>query len=322
MKNRAIGGGGGFGISLQSAAFGIIQTSLASALSGTIVLQTGIRAIGDTETLEKVIDPQGRVSIRRQCELLDVKRSNVYYQSVPEDPEDLELMRRMDEEFLKRPTKGVLGMVDFIRGLGILVGPKRVRRLLRKMGIMAIYPQKNLSKLGIAKYIHSYKLRGLEVTRSNQVWCIDLTYIPMKRGFLYLTAIIDVYSRYIVGWGLFNTLDAENTLGVLKEAISTFGKPKIINSDQGSQFTCSGWIEYLEKEGVMISMDGKGRGLENIYIERFWKTLKWEYVYLNPAEDGKELQKGLKEYLYYYNNQRTHQSLNHYTPYSWYENAA
>ncbi len=295
---------------------------MASALSGTIVLQTGIRAIGDTETLEKVIDPQGRVSIRRQCELLDVNRSNVYYQPVPEDPEDLELMRRMDEEFLKRPTKGVLGMVDFIRGLGILVGPKRVRRLLRKMGIMAIYPQKNLSKLGIAKYIHSYKLRGLEVTRSNQVWCIDLTYIPMKRGFLYLTAIIDVYSRYIVGWGLFNTLDAENTLGVLKEAISTFGKPEIINSDQGSQFTCSGWIEYLEKEGVMISMDGKGRALDNIYIERFWKTLKWEYVYLNPAEDGRELQKGLKEYLYYYNNQRTHQSLNHYTPYSWYENAA
>ena len=285
-------------------------------------MQTGIRAIGDTETLEKVIDPQGRVSIRRQCELLDVNRSNVYYQPVPEDPEDLELMRRMDEEFLKRPTKGGLGMVDFIRGLGILVGPKRVRRLLRKMGIMAIYPQKNLSKLGIAKYIHSYKLRGLEITHSNQVWCIDLTYIPMKRGFLYLTAIIDVYSRYIVGWGLFNTLDAENTLGVLKEAISTFGKPEIINSDQGSQFTCSGWIEYLEKEGVMISMDGKGRALDNIYIERFWKTLKWEYVYLNPAEDGKELQKGLKEYLYYYNNQRTHQSLNHYTPYSWYENAA
>ena len=285
-------------------------------------MQTGLRAVGDTETFEKVIDPQARVSIRRQCELLDVNRSNVYYQPVPEDPEDLELMRRMDEEFLKRPTKGVLGMVDFIRGLGILVGPKRVRRLLRKMGIMAIYPQKNLSKLGIAKYIHSYKLRGLEVTRSNQVWCIDLTYIPMKRGFLYLTAIIDVYSRYIVGWGLFNTLDAENTLGVLKEAISTFGKPEIINSDQGSQFTCSGWVEYLEKEGVMISMDGKGRALDNIYIERFWKTLKWEYVYLNPAEDGKELQKGLKEYLYYYNNQRTHQSLNHYTPYSWYENAA
>ncbi len=213
-------------------------------------------------------------------------------------------------------------MVDFIKTLGILVGPKRVRRLLRKMGIMAIYPQKNLSKLGIAKYIHPYVLRGLEITRSNQVWCIDLTYIPMKRGFLYLTAIIDVYSRYIVGWGLFNTLDAENTLGVLKEAITLFGNPEIINSDQGSQFTCSRWVEYLKNEDIIISMDGKGRASDNAYIERFWRTLKWEYVYLNPAEDGKELQIGIKEYLYYYNNQRTHQSLNHHTPYSWYENAA
>lgn len=285
-------------------------------------MQKGVRAIGDTETLEKVIDPRAKVSIRRQCELLGVNRSNVYYQPVPEDPEDLELMRRMDKEFLKHPTKGVLGMVDYIRALGILVGPKRVRRLLRKMGIMAIYPQKNLSKLGIAKYIHSYKLKGLEIIRSNQVWCIDLTYIPMKRGFLYLTAIIDVYSRYIVGWGLFNTLDAENTLGVLKEAISLYGKPEIINSDQGCQFTCSGWVEYLKNEGITISMDGRGRALDNIYIERFWRTLKWEYVYLNPAEDGLELQKGLKEYLYYYNNQRTHKSLNRYTPFFWYEYAA
>jgi len=251
-----------------------------------------------------------------------VNRSNVYYQPVPEDPEDLELMRLMDEEFLGHPNKGVLSMVDFIKTLGILVGPKRVRRLLRKMGIMAIYPQKNLSKLGIAKYIHPYVLRGLEITRSNQVWCIDLTYIPMKRGFLYLTAIIDVYSRYIVGWGLFNTLDAENTLGVLKEAITLFGNPEIINSDQGSQFTCSRWVEYLKNEDIIISMDGKGRASDNAYIERFWRTLKWEYVYLNPAEDGKELQIGIKEYLYYYNNQRTHQSLNHHTPYSWYENAA
>ncbi|MDD3944476.1 MAG: IS3 family transposase [Bacteroidales bacterium] len=269
-----------------------------------------------------MIDPQAKVSIRKQCELLGVNRSKVYYQPVPEDSEDLELMRDMDEEFLKHPTKGVLSMVDFIRALGILVGPKRVRRLLRKMGIMAIYPQKNLSKLGIAKYIHSYKLRGLEITCSNHVWCIDITYIPMKRGFLYLTAIIDVYSRYIVGWGLFNTLDAENTLGVLKEAIALYGKPEIINSDQGSQFTCSGWVEYLKKEDIIISMDGRGRALDNIHIERFWRTLKWEYVYLKPAEDGKELMSGLKEYLYYYNTQRTHQSLNHYTPYSWYEYAA
>ena len=163
---------------------------------------------------------------------------------------------------MKHPTKGVLG---------ILVRPKRIRRLLQKMSI---------------------------------------------------TPIIDVYSRYIVGWCLFNTLDAENSLGVLKEAISTYGKPEIINSDQGSQFTCAGWIEYLKNEGITISMDGRGRALDNIYIERFWRTLKREYVYLNPAEDGKELKNGLKEYLYYYNNQRTHQSLNHYIPCSWYEYAA
>ena len=285
-------------------------------------MQKGIRAVGDTETLEKVINPQSQISIRRQCELLNVNRSNVYYQAVAVNPQDLEIMRYLDEEFLKHPAKGVLGMVDFVRTLGILVGPKRIRRLLRKMGIMAIYPRRNLSKLGLAKYIHSYKLRGLEITHSNQVWCIDITYIPMKRGFLYLTAIIDVYSRYIVGWGLFNTLDAENTLGVLKEAITNYGKPEIINSDQGSQFTCPGWVDYLEKENITISMDGKGRALDNIFIERFWKTLKWEYVYLNPAEDGKELLKGLKEYIDYYNNQRAHQSLNHYTPYSWYEYAA
>lgn len=144
----------------------------------------------------------------------------------------------------------------------------------------------------------------------------------MQRDFLYLTAIIDVYSRYIVGWGLFNTLDAENTLEVLKEAISLYGKPEIINSDQGSQFTCSGWVEYLESHGIIISMDGRGRALDNIYIERFWRTLKREYVYLNPATDGIELKKGLKEYFYYYNHQRTHQGLSHYVPSSWYEYAA
>ena len=167
-------------------------------------------------------------------------------------------------------------MVDFIKTFGIMVGPKRVRRLLRKMGIMAIYPSKNLSKLGLAKYIHSYKLRGLDITHSNQVWCIDITYIPMTRGFLYLTAIIDVYSRYIVGWSLSNTLGAENSLNVLKQAINEYGKPEIINSDQGSQFTCPLWVDYVEEQQITISMDGRGRALDNIYIERFWRTLKQE----------------------------------------------
>lgn len=200
--------------------------------------------------------------------------------------------------------------------------PKRVRRLLRKMRIMAIYPRRNLSKRGATKYVLPYKLRGLEITHSNHVWCIDITYVPMEHGFMYLTAIIDVYSRYIVGWDISNTLDAENSLNVLRRAIAEHGKPEIINSDQGSQFTCAGWTEYLEKQGITISMDGRGRCLDNIYIERFWRTIKQEYIYLNPAEDGRMLRQGIKVFIAYYNNKRTHQSLGRMTPESWYEYAA
>lgn len=253
---------------------------------------------------------------------MGLNRSSLYYKPVEEKPEDLKVMRLMDEEFLEHPTKGVLGMVDFVRTFGILIGPKRVRRLLRKMGIMAIYPRRNLSKLGAVKYIQPYRLNGLDIARSNQVWCIDLTYIPMKHGFLYLTAIIDVYSRYLLGWDVFNTMDAENSLKVLHKAIAEHGKPEIVNSDQGAQFTCPAWIEYLKKQGIAISMDGRGRCLDNIYIERFWRTLKQEYIYLRPAEDGRTLRQGLKEFIGYYNNQRTHQSLNRMTPNDWYEYAA
>jgi putative transposase len=168
-------------------------------------------------------------------------------------------MRKMDEHYLEHPTAGVLRMQDFLFLLGFTVNVKRVRRLLRKMGLMAIYPKKNLSKPGQAKYIRPYLLRNLKITRPNQVWAIDITYIPMAKGFLYLTAIIDVYSRYVVGWGLSNSLDAIYSHQVLTEAIAMHGKPEIINSDQGSQFTCKEWIEYLEEEHIHISMDGKGR---------------------------------------------------------------
>lgn len=285
-------------------------------------MQEGLRATGDHAVLKKIVIPRQDLSERRQCELLGVNRSNLRYKPVVEKPEDLEMMGKMDEEFIEYPTKGVESMVDFLCLLGFQVGPKRVRRLLRKMGIMAIYPKRNLSKLGLAKYIHSYKLRKLEITHSNQVWCIDITYIPMKHGFLYLTAIIDVYSRYVVGWGLSNSLDAENSLKVLRQAISDFGKPEIVNSDQGSQFTCPGWVEYLKDQEIIISMDGKGRCLDNIWIERLWRTIKQEYIYLNPAENGKELHRGLKKYLDYYNNRRTHRSLDRKTPFAWYEYAA
>jgi putative transposase len=177
------------------------------------------------------------------------------------------------------------------------------------MGLLAIYPKKNLSKLGLKKYIHPYLLKGLSIERPNQVWAVDLTYIPMNNGFLYLTAILDLYSRYVVGWGISNTLEADATLSVLKQAIKDQGKPEIINSDQGSQFTCEKWVEYLKEEDIRISMDGKGRVIDNIFIERLWRSVKYDYVYLHPASDGLELYQGLKEYFRYYNHELHHQGI-------------
>jgi Transposase and inactivated derivatives len=260
--------------------------------------------------------------VRRQCKLLGLSRSTHYYKAVADSQEDIFIMNALDKEHIKHPTKGVVSMVDHLRSTGFTAGPKRVRRLLRKMGIMAIYPTRNVSRLGIPKLIHPYQLRGLDISRSNQVWSIDITYIPMERGFLYLTAIIDVYSRYIVGWDLSNTLCSENALSVVMHAIAKHGKPEIINSDQGSQFTAHRWIDYVNQQDIMISMDGKGRALDNIWIERFWRTIKYEYIYLNPVDDGIELAKGINEFIDYYNNRRTHQAINRNTPFQWYEYAA
>lgn len=267
--------------------------------------------------LKEYVAENEEISIRRQCELLDLSRSNVYYQEKGESDENLQIMRLMDEEFLEYPTHGVLQMQDFLFALGIIANTKRVRRLLRKMGIMAIYPRKNLSKLGHAKFIRPYLLKGLDINKPNQVWAIDITYIPLVKGFMYLTAIIDVHSRFIVGWDVFNSLDAENSLSVLKKAIDKYGMPEIINSDQGSQFTCALWTEYIENElegKIKISMDGKGRATDNIYIERFWRTLKRDYVYLCPPTDGTELFRGVNTFIEYYNNKKTHQGIERSIP--------
>jgi putative transposase len=269
-----------------------------------------------------LIDNQHSLSIRRQCDLLSVHKSGLYYKPKGEKPENLELMRLMDENYLNHPTAGVLRMQDFLFAMGFMVNHKRVRRLLRVMGLMAIYPKKNLSKLGLKKYIHPYLLKGLKINRPNHVWAIDITYIPMKNGFMYLTAIIDVYSRYIVGWGVSNTLEAEASLNVLKQAIKEHGKPEIINSDQGSQYTCQEWVEYLKSEEITISMDGKGRATDNIFIERFWRTLKYDYIYLHPAIDGLELYQGVKEYIRYYNNEQRHQGIGRMIPAELYQPAA
>jgi len=275
--------------------------------------------------LKSYISDNEAISIRRQCELLEIPRSSVYYKEAEEKQENLEIMRLMDEEFLEHPTHGVLQMQDFLIALGFVVNAKRVRRLLRKMGIMALFPRRNLSKLGHAKYIRPYLLKGLTINKINQAWAIDITYIPMKKGFMYLVAIIDIYSRYIVGWDIFNSLDAQNSLNVFKKAIAKHGIPEIINSDQGSQFTSSLWTEFIEKEmdgKVRISMDGKGRATDNIFIERFWRTVKQDYVYICPPTDGNELYCGLKDFITYYNKEKKHQGINRKTPSEVYEFAA
>ena len=272
--------------------------------------------------LKSYIKDNEHISIRSQCDLLELNRSAFYYEPVGESTENLHFMRLMDEHHLDHPTHGVLQMQDFLRSENYLVNEKRVRRLLRLMGISAIYPKRNLSKLGLIRYIRPYLLRGLEITRPNQVWAIDITYVPMAKGFMYLTAIIDVYSRFIVGWELSNNLYAETVLEVLKQAIQCHGKPEIINSDQGSQFTCPLWTEYIESDGIKLSMDGKGRATDNIYIERFWRTLKQDYVYLNPASDGLQLFSGIKEYIQYYNTKKSHQGIDRNIPAKLYKKAA
>ena len=245
------------------------------------------------------------LSIRRQCELLTVNRSRLYFKPVGEKMENITMMRIMDEHLINHPTEGVITMVYLLRLLGYPIGPKRIRRLFKLMGRETIYRRKNLTKMGLREYIRPYLLRDLEVIRPNQVWCTDITYIPMRKGFMYLTAIIDVYSRKILAWGISNSMDAKWCKGVLDEAIEEYGLPEIVNSDQGSQYTSALWIEHLTKLKIEISMDGKGRAIDNIWIERFWKTIKYDYIYLNPFDDGLELKKGVKSYMAYYND-RTH----------------
>lgn len=269
-----------------------------------------------------MVDSSDKLSIRSQCQLLGIHRSGIYYAPAKESEENLSIMRLLDERYLDKPTHGVLQMQDYLRDEGYLVNHKRIRRLLRLMGLMAIYPKKNLSKLGHAEYIYPYLLRNLEINCPNQVWEIDITYIPMEKGFMYLTAIIDVHSRYVVGWGLSNSLDAQASLSVFQEAIENHGKPEIVNSDQGAQFTCKEWIEYLKEENIRISMDGKGRALDNIYIERLWRTIKRDYVYLHPAQDGWELYQGLKSFFDDYNHRKHHQGINRKIPAQLYQQKA
>lgn len=256
----------------------------------------------------EMIRPRHRtLSIRKQCDILSVPRSSLYYRPIPEKPENVKMMHIMDKHLLKHPTEGVVSMVDYLKDMGYPVGPKRIRRLFKLMGHQTIYRRKNLTKGALKEFIKPYLLRGLKITHANQVWCTDITYIPMARGFMYMTAFIDVYSRKIVGWGISNSMSKQWILSVLKDAIAQHGAPEIINSDQGSQYTSPTWTNYLEAQGIRVSMDGKGRAIDNVWIERFWKNIKYNHIYLNPCDNGLDLLDGVREHVEYY-NQKKHQT--------------
>lgn len=265
-----------------------------------------MQQIGHRDLRNQLIKPRTvKLSVRKQCELLSVNRSSFYYKPVPEKPENIKMMSILDKHLTIYPTEGVESMVLLLREMGYPIGPKRIRRFFRIMNRQTIYRRKNLTKVGLKEFIRPYLLKGLDIVRANQVWCTDITYIPMKSGFMYMTAIIDVYSRKIVGWGISNSMSAQWCKTVLEDAVATHGTPEIINTDQGSQYTCALWTQYLESNGIRISMDGKGRALDNVWIERFWKSLKYDHIYLNPADDGFELYRGVKDHINYY-HQKTH----------------
>ena len=253
------------------------------------------------------------LSIAAQCKLIGLQRSSYYFKPKGESLLNQRLMKAIDRKFLECPFYGVERMTDYLCGLGYHVGVKRVRRLYRLMNLCAIYPKPNLSKAKAADYKYPYLLKGLKIERPNQVWQADISYIPMFRGFMYMFAIIDVYSRRIVGWSISNTMSMEWCRETLSDAIRAEGQPEIFNTDQGSQFTSPDFINPLLDKGIRISMDGKGRALDNVFIERFWRSLKQEYVYLNPPNGGMDLYRGVKAYVEFYNCKRKHTGTG-YTP--------
>lgn len=265
----------------------------------------------------KIVGKANKLSIKRQCQLLKVQRSNFYSQS-KEGKEDLlnnELMQLIDKHYLAHPFMGVPSMTQWLKkDKGFSINHKRIARLYKLMRLFAITPGPHTSKGCKAHTKYPYLLRNLEITHPNHVWGIDITYVPIKNGYMYLLAIIDLYSRFVVGWSLSNTMEAEWCVETVKEAIAAYGKPVILNSDQGSQFTSDLFINLLKNEGISISMDGRGRATDNIFIERLWRSLKYEDIYLKAYETGSQLYVGIRDYFMYYNNKRRHSSLEYQFP--------
>jgi putative transposase len=255
------------------------------------------------------------ISIARQCELLGISRAGYYYQPVPVGADDLELMRLIDIQFTATPFYGTRRMTEFLRKYhNKEVERKRIRRLMRLMGLETIYPKPNLSKPAPENRVYPYLLRGVTAQRSNHIWSTDITYIPMQRGFLYLVAILDWYSRCVLSWELSNTLEASFCVEALRRALERFGAPEIFNSDQGAQFTSNQFTGVLAEREIKISMDGRGRALDNIFIERLWRSVKYEEVYIRDYQTGQDAYTGLDRYFTFYNERRPHQALDYATP--------
>ncbi len=256
-----------------------------------------------------------KISITRQAELLTINRTSLYYKPVPISDEELYIKRIIDELYTSHPELGYRRMTVFLkRDYGIKINKKRTRRYMREMSIHGFCPGPNLSKRLHGKYLYPYLLRGLNIDHPNQVWSIDITYCRMKHGFMYMVAIIDWYSRYIVGYTLSNTLEKGFVIDAVKKAIMQHGTPEILNSDQGKQFTCEEYVKLLKENNIKISMNGKGRALDNQRIERFFRSYKWEKLYLEEYETGHDLKKITKEYIKYYNTVRPHESLEYRVP--------
>ena len=254
-----------------------------------------------------------QLSLVRQCTLLNISRASVYYRPVSTRAEDLELMARMDRQYLKTPFYGSRRMKAWLLAEGYLVSRSKVRRLMRLMGLEAIYRRPNTSKPAPGHRVYPYLLKGVDVNRVDQVWAADITYIPMAQGFLYLVAIMDWHSRHVLAWKLSNTMDTDFCVTALEAALGK-GRPEVFNTDQGAEFTSDAFTQTLQERGIRVSMDGKGRYLDNIFVERLWRSIKYEEVYLKAYQTVAEARVGINAYLEFYNRRRPHQSLGYRTP--------
>jgi len=263
---------------------------------------------------QSAIDSGSILPVSRQCEIVGISRSSYYYRGTEENPFNLELMRLLDEQYLKTPWYGSRQMTRHLRRQGHGVNRKRIKRLMQKMGIEAVYQRPRTSIPHPEHRIFPYLLRGMAIDRPNQVWCSDITYLPMRQGFLYLVAIMDWHSRKVLSWRLSNTLDVSFCVEALEEALGKYGTPDIFNTDQGSQFTSLEFTDTLKNADIKISMDGKGRWMDNVFIERLWRSLKYECIYLQAFETGTELSNALGIWINYYNAERPHSSLDDMTP--------